>query len=106
MFIEPTIAESIRINRLRWFGHVQRMKKNRIPPPLKVLSMNLEIKELRGRPKNRWQDEVRKDGRLVGGICWRERVQSREEWKKFLRTAKNCSILHLRMNGWMYTNNL
>jgi len=22
---------------------------------------------LRGRPRNRWQDEVREDGRLVGG---------------------------------------
>jgi hypothetical protein len=26
----------------------------------------LETKKLRGRPRNRWQDEVRDDGRLVG----------------------------------------
>jgi len=30
--------------------------------------MNLETTRLRGRPRNRWQDEVREDGRLVGGI--------------------------------------
>ena len=28
---EPTIIETVRLNRLRWFGHVQRMEENRIP---------------------------------------------------------------------------
>jgi hypothetical protein len=51
--------------------------------------MNLETTRLRGRPRNRWQDEVREDGRLVGGKGWKERVYNREEWKKFLRTARN-----------------
>jgi hypothetical protein len=36
----------------------------------KVLCMNLETTRLRGRPKNRWQDEVREDGRIVGGEGW------------------------------------
>jgi hypothetical protein len=29
--------------------------------------MNVEITRLRGRLRNRWQDEVKEDGRLVGG---------------------------------------
>ena len=29
--------------------------------------MNLGTKRFRGRPRNRWQDEVREDGRIVGG---------------------------------------
>jgi hypothetical protein len=41
------------------------MVGNRIPK--KVLYMNLETTRLRGRPKSRWQDEVREDGKLVGG---------------------------------------
>ena len=28
---KPTIIEKIKLNRLRWFGHVQRMEENRIP---------------------------------------------------------------------------
>ena len=31
MVKKPTIAETIRLNTLRWFGHVQRMEENRIP---------------------------------------------------------------------------
>jgi len=29
--------------------------------------LNLETVRLRGRPRKRWQNEVREDGRLVGG---------------------------------------
>jgi hypothetical protein len=57
---KPTIIETVRLNRLRWFGHVQRMEENRIPKG--VLYMNLGTTRLRGRPRNRWQDEVREDG--------------------------------------------
>jgi hypothetical protein len=28
---KPTITERIRLHRLHWFGHVQRMEGNRIP---------------------------------------------------------------------------
>jgi hypothetical protein len=51
----------------------------------------------RGRPRNRWQDEVREDGRMVGGEEWQEKVYDREEWKKLLRTARNRRILHMPM---------
>jgi hypothetical protein len=37
------------------------------------LYINLESTRPRGRPRNRWQDEVRKDGRIVGGEEWREK---------------------------------
>ena len=71
----PTITETIRLNGLCWFGHVQRREENRIPK--KLLDMNLEVVRLRGRPRNRWQDEVREDGRPVGGKGWKERVYNR-----------------------------
>jgi len=92
---KSTIIQTIKLNRLRWFGHVQRMEENRIPK--KVLYMNLGTTILRGRTRNRWQDEVREDGRTVGGEGWQEKVHNREEWKKPLRTARNCRILHVLM---------
>jgi hypothetical protein len=71
------------------------MEENRIPK--RVLYMNLEITSLRGRPRNRWQDEVREVGRIVGGEEWLGKVYDREEWKKLLRTARNRRILHMPM---------
>jgi hypothetical protein len=92
---KPTVIETIRLNRLRWFGHVQRMEENRIPK--RVLYMNLGTARLRGRPRNRRQDEVREDGRIVGGEGWQEKVHDRDEWKKLLRTARNRQNLHTPM---------
>jgi hypothetical protein len=59
--------------------------------------MNLESKRPRGRPRNKWQDEVREDGRIVGGEEWQEKVDGRGEWNKLLRTARNRRILHMPM---------
>ena len=57
--------------------------------------MNLGTTSLRGRPRNRWQDKVREDGRIVGGEWWKEKVHDRGEWKKLVRTARNRRILHM-----------
>jgi hypothetical protein len=54
---KPIIIETIRLNRLRSFGQVQRMEENLIPK--RVLYRNLGTTRLRGRPRKRWQDEVR-----------------------------------------------
>jgi hypothetical protein len=64
----PTIIETMKLHTLRWFGHVQRMEENRISK--RLLRMNLGTTRLRGRPRNRWQDEVREDGQIVGGEGW------------------------------------
>ena len=88
---KPAIIETVRLDRLRWFGHVQRVEGNRIVK--RVLYMNWGTR-LRGRPRKRWQDEVREDGRIGSGEGWEEEVHNREEWKKLLRTARNSRILH------------
>jgi hypothetical protein len=46
MVKNPTVRGPIRLNRLRWFGHTERMEGNRIPQ--KILYMNLEATRLRG----------------------------------------------------------
>jgi hypothetical protein len=92
---KATITETIRQHRLRCFGHVQRTEVNRLCK--RVLYMNLETTRPKGRPRNRWQDEVRENGRIVGGEEWQEKLYNREEWKKLLRTARNHLILRMPM---------
>jgi hypothetical protein len=57
--------------------------------------MKVEATRPRGRLRNRWQDEVSEDGRMVGGEEWQEKAYDREEWKKVLRTARYHRILHM-----------
>jgi hypothetical protein len=63
--LKNTITETVRLNRLRWFGHVQRIEENRISKK----KMLFEFRNIKAesRPRNRWQDEVREDGILEGG---------------------------------------
>jgi len=70
-------------------------KKTEFP---RVLYINLETTRLRGRPRNRQQDEVREGGRIVGGEGRQEKVHNRDERKKILGTARNRRILRMPMN--------
>ena len=76
----PTVTETVILNRLHWFGHVQRMEDNSFPK--RALYMNIETTRLRCIRRNRWQGEVSEDARIVVGGGWQEKVYNREEWKK------------------------
>jgi hypothetical protein len=60
------------------------MEENRIPK--RVLYMNLGTTRLKSRPRNRWQDEVREDGRIVGGEGWQGKYKTerngRSSWER------------------------
>jgi hypothetical protein len=53
---KPTITETVRLHRLCWFGHVQRMEENGIFK--RVLYKNLDTTRPRGKPRNRWQGRI------------------------------------------------
>jgi hypothetical protein len=56
------------------------MEENRIHK--RLFYMNFESTIPRGRPRNRWQDEVREDGRIVGGEEWQEKKYITERNRK------------------------
>jgi hypothetical protein len=58
--------------------------------------MNL-VTRLKGRPRNRWQDEVSEDAKTVGGKDWQDKVYDREGYLRLLRMARNHCILHMSM---------
>ena len=77
MVKRPTTAEAIRLNRLCLFGHEQRMEENSSPPQ-KTFKDEFGNNKLRGRPRSRRQDEVRKDGRLVWRVVWKKRKSTQQ----------------------------
>jgi hypothetical protein len=63
------------------------MVGNRVPKK-EYYTLIWKKTRLRGRPRNRWQHEVREDGRIVGGEGWHEKVYNREEWKESSQSAQ------------------
>ena len=54
-----SIKDFIRYNRLRWFGHLQRMDKEKWPRKTSNFKVNGSYS--RGRPKKRWLENIRCD---------------------------------------------
>ena len=46
---------------------------------------------MRGRPRNRWQDEMREDGRIVVGEGWQEKVHKQRGMEEAPENGKESS---------------
>jgi hypothetical protein len=82
---ENYIVTYIKINRLRWAGHVIRLEEQ--SPTRRVLTAVVEGRGQRGRPKLRWEDGVMDDARKLGERNWRNAARNRDSWQKLLRKA-------------------
>lgn len=72
------IAEKLRANRLSWYGHVRRRDDSHVTQ--RVLSMNVDGRKSRGRPRKRWMDCVKEDMRRKDVND--EMALDRDVWKK------------------------
>ena len=85
MYKENDIVKYIKINRLKWAGHVIRMEEQ--SPTRRVLVVVVEGRRQRGRPKLRWEDGVTEDARKLGERNWKNDARNRDNWQKLLRKA-------------------
>lgn len=79
LYGNPNIVTDIKMRRLRWLGHVQRMGEERVPK--KVLYSTPEGSRSVGHPRLRWMEDVEADLRKMGIRNWRSLAVSRENWR-------------------------
>jgi hypothetical protein len=80
------MIKRIKINRLRWAGHVIRRDNEEIIKRLIIVKP--EGKRKKGRPRMRRTDGVEKDLRSVGVVNWKAKGQDRDGWREFSEQAK------------------
>ena len=64
----PNIVQVIKSRRMSWVGHVAHMGQGR--GVYRVLVGKPEGKRPLGRPKRRWEDNIKMDLQEVGGAVW------------------------------------
>ena len=85
LYHEPNIVAIVKGQRLRWFGHVMRMKEERVPK--KILESGIGGKRRQGRPRTRWKEDVLKDIAEANIANWRKKLKNRKEWREAINQA-------------------
>ena len=82
--------------RMRWAGNVERMGEVR--GVHRVLVGKPEGKRPLGRPRRRWEDNIKMDLQEVGGTCgdWMELAQDRDRWRALVGTVRNLRVPKMR----------
>ena len=79
---------------MRWVGHVARMGEWR--GVYSVLVGKPEGKRPLGRPRRRWEDNIKMELQEVGlwGMDWIELAQDRDRWWAFVNAVMNLRFLN------------
>jgi hypothetical protein len=80
------IIDYAKAQRLSWFGHINRMPETSIVK--KIRKWKPFTGRTVGRPKSRWEDDVRNDLKKMEIIKWTGQVQDRLKWKGIVEKDK------------------
>ena len=77
---------------MRWAGHVARMGERK--GLYRVLVGKREGKSPLGRPRRRWEDNIKIDLQEVGcgGMDWIDLAQDRDSWRALVSTVMNIRV--------------
>ena len=92
LYRSPNIVRVIKSRRLRWAGHVAKMEEGR--SVFKILTDIPMGKRPLGRPRRRWEDNLRMDLeeiRIIAGN-WVDSAQDRNYWRALVNAALNLPV--------------
>ena len=86
------IVRVVKSRRMSWAGHVERMGKDR--GVYRVLVGKHEGKRPLGRPRCRWEDNIKMDLQEVGRGHgdWMELAQDRDRWRALVGTVRDFRV--------------
>jgi len=92
MYCSHNIVRVIKSRRMRWAGHVARMGEKR--GVYRVLVGKPEGKRPLGRPKRRWEDNIKMDLQQVGcgGVDWIQLAQDRKRWRGLVNAVMSLRV--------------
>jgi hypothetical protein len=87
LYSSPNIVRVIKSRRMRWVGHGTRMGEGR--GVYRVLVGRPQGKRSLGRPRHRWEDNIKLDLREMGieGANWIQLAQDRVQWRTFVNAV-------------------
>ena len=88
----PNIVRVVKSRRMRWAGHVARMGEDR--GVHRVLVGKPEGKGPLGRPRRRWEDNIKMALQEAGGGRgdWMELAQDRDRWRALMGTLRDFRV--------------
>jgi hypothetical protein len=92
LYCSPSIVRVIKARRMRGAGHVARMGDVR--GAYNILVGRPEGRRLLGRPRRRWEDNIKMGLREIGfgGVDWIHLAQDRDRWRALVNTVMNLRV--------------
>jgi hypothetical protein len=92
LYSSPNIVRVIKSRKMRWAGHVARMGEGR--GVYRVLVGRPEGKRPLGRPRRRWEDNIKLDLTEIGinGTNWIQLAQDTVQWRAYVNTIMNLGV--------------
>jgi hypothetical protein len=92
LYSSPNIIRVIKSRMMTWAGHVERMGEGR--GVYRILVGRPEGRRPLGRPRRRWEDNIKLDLRKIGidGANWIQLAKDRIQWRAFVNTVMNLQV--------------
>jgi hypothetical protein len=92
LYSSSSIVRVIKARRMRWAGHVERMLE--VSGAYNILAGRPERRRPLGRPRRRWEDNIKMDLREIGfgDVDWINWVQDRDRWRALVNTVMNLRV--------------
>ena len=92
MYSSPNIHRNLKSGRMRSAGHVARIEQS--INAYRVLVGKPEGKRPLGRPRRRWEDNIKMDLREVGCDAgeWLALSEDRDQWRAYVRAVMNLRV--------------